>query len=136
MEKEILKEKDYAEELVYIIRKNLQEKKPQELLEKLSDYHENDIAEALTRLTVEERRALYPILGVERVAEIFAYLDEDEQEYFKELSIDNMARVVSEMDSDDAVDILENMEESTKEEIVKRLDKDAGEDVRMFEARY
>ena len=87
MEKEILKEKDYAEELVYIIRKNLQEKKPQELLEKLSDYHENDIAEALTRLTVEERRALYPILGVERVAEIFAYLDEDEQEYFKELSI-------------------------------------------------
>ena len=132
MEKEILKEKDYAEELVYIIRKNLQEKKPQELLEKLSDYHENDIAEALTRLTVEERRALYPILGVERVAEIFAYLDEDEQEYFKELSIDNMARVVSEMDSDDAVDILENLEESTKEEIVKRLDKDAGEDVRML----
>ena len=36
-----------------------------------------------------------------------------------------MARVVSEMDSDDAVDILENLEESTKEEIVKRLDKDA-----------
>lgn len=132
MEKEILKEKDYAQELVRIIRKNLQEKKPQELINAISDYHENDIAEALTRLTVEERKALYPMLGVERVAEIFAYLDEDEQEYFKELSLDNMARVVSEMDSDDAVDILENLEESTKEEIVKRLDQDAKEDVRML----
>ena len=132
MEKEKLKDKDYAKELVGIIRKDLQENNKKELIETVSDYHENDIAEALTRLTVDERKKLYPILGVERIAEIFAYLDEDEQKFLKELSIDNIAKVVSEMDSDDAVDILENMEQSTKEEIVKRLDKDAGEDVRML----
>ncbi len=132
MEKEKLKDKDYAKELVQIIRKDLQENNKKELIETVSDYHENDIAEALTRLTVDERKKLYPILGVERIAEIFAYLDEDEQKFLKELSIDNIAKVVSEMDSDDAVDILENMEQSTKEEIVKRLDKDAGEDVRML----
>lgn len=132
MEKEKLKDKDYAKELVRIIRKDLQENNKKELVETLSDYHENDIAEALTRLTADERKRLYPILGVEKIAEIFAYLDEDEQKFIKELSIDNIARVVSEMDSDDAVDILENMEQSTKDEIVKRLDKDAGEDVRML----
>lgn len=132
MEKEKLKDKDYAKELVRIIRKYLQENNKKELVETLSDYHENDIAEALTRLTADERKRLYPILGVEKIAEIFAYLDEDEQKFIKELSIDNIARVVSEMDSDDAVDILENMEQSTKDEIVKRLDKDAGEDVRML----
>ena len=132
MEKEKLKDKDYAKELVGIIRKDLQENNKKELIETVSDYHENDIAEALTRLTVDERKKLYPILGVERIAEIFAYLDEDEQKFLKELSIDNIAKVVSEMYSDDAVDILENMEQSTKEEIVKRLDKDAGEDVRML----
>lgn len=132
MEKEKLKDKDYAKELVQIIRKDLQENNKKELVETLSDYHENDIAEALTRLTADERKRLYPILGVEKIAEIFAYLDEDEQKFIKELSIDNIARVVSEMDSDDAVDILENMEQSTKDEIVKRLDKDAGEDVRML----
>lgn len=132
MEKEKLKDKDYAKELVGIIRKDLQENNKKELVETLSDYHENDIAEALTRLTVDERKKLYPILGIERIAEIFAYLDEDEQKFLKELSIDNIAKIVSEMDSDDAVDILENMEQSTKEEIVKRLDKDAGEDVRML----
>lgn len=132
MEKEKLKDKDYAKELVGIIRKDLQENNKKELIETVSDYHENDIAEALTRLTVDERKKLYSILGVERIAEIFAYLDEDEQKFLKELSIDNIAKVVSEMDSDDAVDILENMEQSTKEEIVKRLDKDAGEDVRML----
>lgn len=132
MEKEKLKDKDYAKELVRIIRKYLQVNNKKELVETLSDYHENDIAEALTRLTADERKRLYPILGVEKIAEIFAYLDEDEQKFIKELSIDNIARVVSEMDSDDAVDILENMEQSTKDEIVKRLDKDAGEDVRML----
>lgn len=132
MEKQKLKDKDYAKELVRIIRKDLQENNKKELIETISDYHENDIAEALTRLTVDERKKLYPILGVERIAEIFAYLDENEQKFLKELSIDNIAKVVSEMDSDDAVDILENMEQSTKEEIVKRLDKDAGEDVRML----
>lgn len=132
MEKEKLKDKDYAKELVRIIRKYLQVNNKKELVEMLSDYHENDIAEALTRLTADERKRLYPILGVEKIAEIFAYLDEDEQKFIKELSIDNIARVVSEMDSDDAVDILENMEQSTKDEIVKRLDKDAGEDVRML----
>ena len=132
MEKEKLKDKDYAKELVRIIRKYLQVNNKKELVETLSDYHENDIAEALTRLTADERKRLYPILGVEKIAEIFAYLDEDEQKFIKELSIDNIARVVSEMDSDDAVDILKNMEQSTKDEIVKRLDKDAGEDVRML----
>lgn len=132
MEKEKLKDKDYAKELVRIIRKYLQVNNKKELVETLSDYHENDIAEALTRLTADERKRLYPILGVEKIAEIFAYLDEDEQKFIKELSIDNIARVVSEMDSDDAVDILKNMKQSTKDEIVKRLDKDAGEDVRML----
>lgn len=132
MEKEKLKGKDYAKELVRIIRKYLQVNDKKKLVETLSDYHENDIAEALTRLTADERKRLYPILGVEKIAEIFAYLDEDEQKFIKELSIDNIARVVSEMDSDDAVDILKNMEQSTKDEIVKRLDKDAGEDVRML----
>ena len=56
---------NYVEEIVNLIRSHLNDK---ELFERLSDYHENDIAEAVTELTAEERRKLYQVLGVQRVA--------------------------------------------------------------------
>ena len=48
MEKEILKEPNYVKELVQIIRSGLTK---DELMEHLSNYHENDIAGALEQLT-------------------------------------------------------------------------------------
>ncbi len=110
METEVLKEQHYVEELVDIIRSGLPK---EELIDRLSDYHDNDIADALTKLTPDERRELYPLIGVERVAEIFAYLD-DAEPYLKELPIESAAKIVSEMDSDDAVDVLEEMDATTK----------------------
>ena len=65
---EKLKEQNYVEELIEIIRSA---KSNEELRDKLSDYHENDIADAFVRLDEEERKRLYPILGAEQVAEIF-----------------------------------------------------------------
>ena len=79
----------------------------------------------------DERRELYPLIGVERVAEIFAYLD-DAEPYLKELPIESAAKIVSEMDSDDAVDVLEEMDATTKHKIVGMLDKEASEDVRLL----
>ena len=128
METEVLKEQHYVEELVEIIRSGLPK---EELIDRLSDYHDNDIADALTKLTPDERRELYPLIGVERVAEIFAYLD-DAEPYLKELSIESAAKIVSEMDSDDAVDVLEEMDATTKHKIVGMLDKEASEDVRLL----
>ena len=70
-----MQKKNYVQEILDIIHSGL----PQaELAEKLSDYHENDLADALADLTAEERRKLYAILGVEQVAEIFSYLDDAE----------------------------------------------------------
>ena len=67
-----MQKKNYVQEILDIIHSGL----PQaELAEKLSDYHENDLADALADLTTEERRKLYALLGVEQVAEIFSYLD-------------------------------------------------------------
>ena len=102
--------------------------------EKLSDYHENDLADALADLTAEERRKLYAILGVEQVAEIFSYLD-DAEPYLKELPPEEAAQVVSHMDSDDAVDALDDLEEEDKEKIVHQMDKvdkDAADDVKLL----
>ena len=118
----------YVEELIEIIRAGLSR---EELVDRLFDYHDNDIAEALELLTPEERKRLYSALGAERVAEIFAYLD-DGDIYLKELSLKQQAKVISEMDSDDAVDILEEVDDDTKCKILGMLDKEASEDVRLL----
>ena len=123
-----MSEKNYVQELVDIIRSGLPEN---ELVDRISDYHDNDIADALTKLDKEERVKVYYAMGAERMAEIFAYLD-DAEDYLRELPMESVARVISEMDSDDAVDVLEDMDDTTRHRIVEMLDEDAGDDVRLL----
>ena len=121
-------QKNYVQEILSIIHSGLPKA---ELAEKLSDYHEKDLADALEALTPAERQSLYSILGVDTVAEIFAYLD-DAEPYLKELPSHEAAKVISNMDSDDAVDALEDLDDTDKNEIVNKLDKDSVEDVKML----
>ena len=102
-----------------------------EILKCLSNYHENDIADMLTVMTPKERKRIYTLLEPQKIAEIFAYLDEP-QIYFSELSVKDAAKVVSLMDSDDAVDVLETLDDKKKYEIVENLDKAAIKDVKML----
>ena len=118
----------YSDEVLKIFRSNLPKK---ELIEKISDYHMGDIADAFEKMTPEERKSLYPVLGVEMVAEIFSYI-EDSEEYIKEINSDKVANLISEMDSDDAVDILEKLSDTDRKRIVALLDNDAKQDVSMI----
>lgn len=118
----------YSDEVLKIFRSNLPK---EELIEKISDYHMGDIADAFEKMTSEERKSLYPVLGVEMVAEIFSYI-EDSEEYIKEINSDKVANLISEMDSDDAVDILEKLSDTDRKRIVSLLDNDAKQDVSMI----
>lgn len=118
----------YSDEVLKIFRSNLPK---EELIEKISDYHMSDIADAFEKMTPEERKSLYPVLGVEMVAEIFSYI-EDSEEYIKEINSDKVANLISEMDSDDAVDILEKLSDTDRKRIVALLDNDAKQDVSMI----
>ena len=90
--------KDYVTELVKIIRNA---KNAQVLQKHLANYHDKDVAEAITRLNETERMQLYTMIGTPRLAEIFSYLD-DAKPYLDELSLDKAARVISDMDADAA----------------------------------
>ena len=129
-EEEIFEHPDYEQEMVDIIRSDmpLEEKR-----ERLADYHYNDIASVLERLTPDERRRLYRLMGAEEVSEIFAYLD-DASKYLEELSVDTAADIVELMDADDAVDILEDLDEEQKEAIIEHMDEEARADVRMIQS--
>ncbi len=128
MTKEILTEPGYVEELLEILRSGLSR---EELLDKLDDYHENDIAGALELMSQEERQALYPILGMDRVAEIFTFI-EDPDVYLQDFSMEDQAKILSAMDSDDVVDVLEEMDESVKDKLVMMLDAETGRDVKLI----
>lgn len=130
MEKEILKEPDYVEEILKLIRGDMQDS---ELKEKLEDYHEKDIAEAIQMLTKKERLRLYQILGEERMSEIVAYL-EDVDEYMKEIDIYRVAKIIENMDSDDAVDVLEEMDDSTREKLKGLLGEEANADIELIQS--
>lgn len=65
------------------------------------------------------------------IAEIFSYLD-DAENILKSSSLEKAARVVSYMDSDDAVDVLDDLSETKKNEIVEHLDADARKMSRSF----
>lgn len=130
MEKEVLKEPNYVEELLAILRSDMPDGQIRDLF---SDYHENDIADVLKELTAEERKRLYRILGAEQVAEIFAYL-EDAEEYLAEFELEQAAEVISHMDSDDAVDVLEGMDTETQEKIVDLMDDEASRDIQLIQS--
>lgn len=126
---EIPERPDYEKELEAIIRSNLSD---DEIREKLSDYHENDIADVLEDLTEEERQKLYRILGVESVSEIFAYLEDEVGKYINELDSEKAADIIESMDADDAVDILDELEDDKSDEIKKLMDEDARQDIDLI----
>jgi magnesium transporter len=119
---------DYEAELIKIIKSN---DTPAQIKEKLNDYHDNDIASVLEKLTSEERMKLYKIIGPEEVSEVFSYLDDAEQ-YINELPSENAANIIKEMDADDAVDVLEDLQDKKKDELIKLVDEDTRNDINLI----
>lgn len=129
-ENQVPEKEDYEAELISIIRGN---DTPTVKKEKFNDYHENDIAAVLEELDVAERKRLYAILGLERVSEVFAYLDEPE-EFIEELDAELAADILENMEADDAVDILEELEDEKSEELILLMDKEAREDIDLIQS--
>ena len=115
-------------EIKKLIQENRTDKKISEVL---SNYHENDIAELLEHLSQPERKRIYHVLGIAKTAKVFPYFDEPQQ-YIEELSVEDAAAIVSLMDSDDAVDILEQLDPGTKTRIVEKLHGAIAQDVKML----
>ena len=119
---------DYVKELVEIIN---QEERDDKLAEKLSAYHENDIAEAFELLDEKGRRKLYRVLDTEWMSEVFAYLD-DVGTYLEELEADDAADIIENMDADDAVDVLQEVDDNVREKLVSLMNEEATEDIELI----
>ena len=101
---------DFRGELLEIINSTASDA---EKREKLDNYHDNDIAAVMTELTPEKRRSLYRIFGVERMSDIFAYID-DVEDYIAELDNEKAADIIEQMDADDAIDVLDELDDDQR----------------------
>ena len=117
-----------VEEIVAVIRSGAEKK---QLLQRLDDYHANDIAQSLSYLSQTERLSLYAVLGVEWVSEILAYV-EDSEPYARELGTEKLAAIINEMDADDAVDLLQKLDEADKEKLRPYLDEHVRADLQLI----
>ena len=88
MEKRV---QDYSKEILKIIRSNTS---PAVMGERLQDYHENDLADVMPKLTVQERCKLYRILDTDMLSDIFEYTDEENAaEYLNEMDVKKAAAI-------------------------------------------
>jgi len=124
----ILNEPDYTKELVALLRSGESREK---IAEELTNYHDNDISNALDEIDENERKVLYHILGDERVSEIFAYLD-DPGKYLGELELERAADIIENMDADDAVDILDEVDEEVRKQLIELIDEESKEDIQLI----
>ncbi len=119
---------NYVGELTQIIKSNIS---PMALKEKLSDYHDNDIAETLEELTQEDRNKLYRILNAESLANIFEYI-ENTAPYLDELSVKKKIAVLSSMETDKASEYLKNLPKGERNTLIDFLDDDAKRDLALL----
>ena len=126
-----LPERDYGEQILSIIRSNCSDS---EIKAQLEEYHENDIASVFEELTAEERDHLLDILGSELMSDVVPFL-EDAGEYLSELDADEAADIIEQMDANDALEALDDLDEQTRSEILELIeDEEIKEDIELLES--
>ncbi len=84
--------------------------------------HPADVAELLELLRPDERRTFIDILGHELDAAVLSELEEGlRDEVLGYLGTGWVSQAISDLDTDDAVYLLENMEESEQQELLSRM---------------
>lgn len=121
-------ERNYSDQLLHLLHSGCSR---QELTEQLGDYHDNDLAAVLSQLSAQERRELYGLLGTRWLAQVLSYT-KDAGFYLQEMGPAHAAQVLSKMDADDAVDVLERLPENVRRQLITLLDDDSRQDVRTI----
>ena len=88
----------------------------EEKKERILQYHESDIAAFLNQLSKPQREELLEILGDEVFAEILSYA-ENVEELIEDFEPVKTAQLLGKMDVDDAIDVLEELEEDQRKEV-------------------
>lgn len=121
---------NYESEIIAIIRGN---DTPKIIQSRLDDYHGNDIAEAMPRLSPQERKKLYRVCTAEMMSEVFEHLDEpDAGVYLGEMDFRKAADVVGRLETDTAAGILRELDKDRREQLIDALAPDVKKEIRLI----
>ena len=97
-------------------------KKKSSLKKLVEPLHPADQADMLERLSNENLNTFLDLLGKSLDPEVLVYLDQDIQEnVIDHIGPIALARAIHDLDTDDAVDILQDLEEKDREVVIKQL---------------
>ncbi len=108
----------HQEDIVKLIKGPLTPKMKQQ---NLLSYHEKDISDALSRLSVDDRKHLYTLLDAEWIAEILEYSD-DSTIYLNEIPIQKRMAVLSHFETVEMLDYIREMDKDSRDIILDLLD--------------
>lgn len=109
----VIKKQDHSEQILSIIRSDCDDT---QIKIQLEEYHENDIANILEKLSQDEREHLLSILGSEIMSDVISFLD-DAGDYLTQIDADDAAEIIEQMDADDAATVLDDLSEQARNEI-------------------
>ncbi len=121
---------DYRTEIIQILRSK---QTPRIMKERISAYHENDIADVLELLDKEERSRLYSILDTETIANILEYSDHLD-EYLNEFGIRRRLAILSRLETADAVEYLRKLEKTQRDTILDLMDEDVKREIKLLDS--
>lgn len=125
MESENILHPDYQGEILSLIQSNLA---PARLAERLRDYHESDIAEALEEMQAEARKRIYTTLSVEELAGILEYAPA----FLGELGIRKRVEVLACVEPATAVVYLEELQKSERATVMELLPEEARREISLL----
>lgn len=100
----------------------VQERKFRALREILTEMNEVDIAEFLDELDVEQEILVFRLLPKDLAAEVFSYLEEDQEKLIGALSDKELREVLDELYLDDTVDLIEDLPANLVSRILRNTD--------------
>jgi magnesium transporter len=131
MEFEITRE--YIERLKELIEEN----NADELKATMEPLHPADIAEVMDDLTLDEAKYLYLLLEGEKASDVLIEIPEHERKRFLRVLPSELiaSKFIEYMDSDDAADVLADLDEEQKQEVLKEIEdtEQAGDIVDLLE---
>lgn len=113
---------ELTRELLSEIKSAIQEDKVEFVNSVLEELYAPDISQILDELETEEAKYVLDHLAVDIGAEIISNLEEETQiEFLKEFSPSQIARYINYLESDDSVDILQDLPIKLREEVISYI---------------
>ncbi len=120
--------RDYKAEITALLLSSIPQKA---LREKLVDYHESDIADAMDDVENTERKKLYAIFNAQTLAEILEFAD-SRNSYINELNLGRKTAVLSYIEPSLAVEYLDSLEDEEKEKLLSLMDSETKSEVKLL----